>query len=97
MVRALRVIAGIGLAALILHVASLAVRDCTVGLFAYDNCWWLWMREQCGLPANKFLRAGFLLLVGLTILGGLFLTFRFVFPPWRKASVPPHEGERRAT
>lgn len=91
--RGLRIITGIVLAGLILHVASLAVRDCTVGLFVYDNCWWLWVREQFGLPANKVLRAGFLELVGLALLAGLFLTFRFVFPPWKEASVSPHEGE----
>jgi len=86
-VKVLRIMAGIGLAGLILHLASLATRDCTIGLFAYDNCWWLWVREQCGLPANKFLRAGFLELVGLALLAALFLTLRYVFPPWRKPPV----------
>lgn len=94
MVRVLRIIVGIGVAGLILHVASLATRDCTVGIFAYDNCWWLWVRKQLGLPANKFLRAGFLLLVGLALLAALFLTFRYVFPTWRKSSAPPHESEQ---
>jgi hypothetical protein len=83
MVKALRVIAGIGLAGLILRMASLATRDCAVGLFVDDNCWWLWVRDRCGLPASKFLRAGFLELVGLAFLAALFLTFRYVFPPWR--------------
>jgi len=86
-VKLLRIIAGIGLAGLILRLASLATRDCAIGLFAYDNCWWLWVREQCGLPANKFLRAGFLELVGLALLAALFLTLRYVFPPWRKPPV----------
>jgi hypothetical protein len=96
MVRVFRVIVGIGLVGLILHVASVAVRDCTVGIFAYDNCWWLWVREQLGLPANKFLRAGFLELVGLALLAALFLTFRYIFPPWRKSPVPPHEPEHHS-
>ena len=94
MVKGLRIVAGIVLAGLILHMASVATRDCSVGVFAYDNCWWLWVREQCGLPANKLLRGGFLMLVGLALLAGLFLTYRFVLPPWGKASVSPHESEK---
>jgi hypothetical protein len=93
MVKVLRVIVALALAGLILHVASLATRDCTVGLFAYENCWWLWVREQCGLPASKFLRAGFLELVGLALLAALILTFRYVFPPWRKSAASPHAPE----
>ena len=82
MVKVFRIVAGVVLAGLILHLASLATQDCTIGLLAYDNCWWLWVREHCGLPASKFLRAGFLELVGLLLLGSLVLTIRYVFPPW---------------
>jgi hypothetical protein len=93
MAKVLRVIVGIGLASLILYMASLATQDCTVGLLAYDNCWWIWVREQCGLPASRFLRAGFLELVGLALLAALLLTFRYVFPSWSKPSAPPDAPE----
>ena len=87
MLKALRIIFGTTLAASILHAATLATRDCTVGLYSYDNCLWVWAREQLGLPSSKFLRAGFLELIGLALAAGLYLTIRFVFPPWRKGAL----------
>ena len=75
------------MAGFLLYLASRATQDCTIGMLSYDNCWWLWVREQCGLPASKLLRAGFLELVGLLLLGGLILTVRYVFPLWRKPYV----------
>jgi hypothetical protein len=80
----LRIVVGIFIIALLLHAASRATRDCTVGLYVFDLCSWVWLREQLGLPASKFLRAVFLELMGLTLTGGIFLTIRFVFPFWRK-------------
>lgn len=94
MLKALRIIAGTVLAASILHAATLATRDCTVGLYSYDDCLWVWTREQLGLPSGKLLRAGFLELVGLALAAGLFLTIRFVFPPWRRRAQTPDGASR---
>jgi len=81
-VDALRIVAGIFIIALFLMAASRTTRDCTVGLYVYDLCAWVWVREQLGLPASKFLRAAFLELIGVTLTLGIFLTIRFVFPFW---------------
>ena len=93
MLKALRVIAGILLAGFLLYLASGATQDCSTGLLAYENCWWLWVRERCGLPANKLLRAGFLELVGLLLLAGLILTCRYVLPPRSRPPVS-HENSQ---
>jgi hypothetical protein len=77
-----RIIAGLFIVGVLLHAASRTTRDCTVGLYVFDICSWVWLREQLGLPASKFLRAVFLELVGLTLTVGIFLTIRFVFPFW---------------
>jgi hypothetical protein len=91
---ALRIIAGIFIIALLLRAASRTTRDCTVGLYVYDICAWVWLREQLGLPASKLLRAVFLELIGLTLTAGIFLTIRFVFPFWRTgANSIREEGE----
>jgi len=63
-----------------LYLAQSAVRDCPSGLYTYDNCLWLWLREQSGLPQSKLLRSMVLQLVGLTLVVGLYLTYRYVFP-----------------
>jgi hypothetical protein len=85
MLKVLRITAGIVFVVSILHAATLATRDCTVGLYAYDDCLWVWVGELLGLPSSKVLRAGFLELVGLALAAGLYLTIRYVFPPWRRA------------
>lgn len=90
---ALRIVVGILMVALLLHVAGLTTRDCTVGLYVYDICSWVWLREQLGFPANKFLRAGFLEIVGLTLTAGIFLTIRFVFPFWRASTTSNKERQ----
>ena len=89
---ALRIVAGIFIIALLLFAASRTTRDCTVGLYVFDICSWVWLREQLGLPASKLLRAVFLELIGLTLAAGIFLTIRFVFPFWRSRANP--NGER---
>jgi len=76
----LRIAAGTSLIALFLFAASRTTRDCTVGLYVYDICAWVWVREHLGLPASKLLRAIFLELIGLTLTLGIFLTVRFVLP-----------------
>jgi hypothetical protein len=83
---ALRIVAGIFIIALLLDAASRTTRDCTVGLYVYDICSWVWLREQLGLPASKLLRAVFLELIGLTLTAGIYLTIRFVFPFWGKST-----------
>jgi hypothetical protein len=87
-----RIIAGLLIIGLLLHAASRTTRDCTVGLYVFDICSWVWVREQLGLPASKFLRAAFLELVGLALTAGIFLTIRFVFPFWGKNIRSKPEG-----
>ena len=55
LIYALRMVAGIFIIALLLYAASQTTRDCTVGLYVFDLCSWVWLREQLGLPASKFL------------------------------------------
>ncbi len=66
--------------AFVFYLSSRAVRDCTVGLFVSDNCLWVWVREQTGLPESRFLHSLTLLVAGLLLLGVLYLTARYVFP-----------------
>jgi hypothetical protein len=80
MLNAMRIIAGVVLVALALYLASLAVKDCSTGIYAWENCLWLAAREQTGLPPSKFLRALVLEIVGVSLLAGLYLTIRYVFP-----------------
>ena len=63
--KAVRISAGLALIALFLHTASLAVRDCTAGLYTYDNCLWLWVGEKLGLLQSRLARAVVLEVVGL--------------------------------
>jgi hypothetical protein len=86
LIYALRIVAGIFLVALFLEAASHTTRDCTVGLYVFDICSWVWLREQLGLPASKLLRALFLELIGLTLTAGIFLTIRYVFPFWPRGT-----------
>ena len=92
-VSAVRIVVGIFMLALFLMAASRTTRDCTVGLYVYDICAWVWVREQLGLPASKFLRAAFLELIGVTLTLGIFLSIRFVLPFWgiRKATAQQRE------
>ena len=102
MVKMLRIVTGVFLTGLIFYAATLATRDCTIGLYVFDDCLWVWIREHLGLPASKFLRAGVLEMVGLALLAGLYLTIRFVFPPCRRGASTlaapadqPHEPSSR--
>jgi hypothetical protein len=93
LVKLLRIIAGLLLVGFLLRAATLATRDCTVGIYAYDICLWVWLREHLGLPASKVLRAGALELAGLAIAAGLYLTLRYVFPLWSKPSANPNDPD----
>jgi hypothetical protein len=81
MMRWLRMVAALALAAVLLEGANWAVRDCPTGSNASDNCLWLRVRARFGLPASKLLRAGALEIAGLVILAGLWTVFRYVWPP----------------
>jgi len=96
MLKTLRTVAGVLALALILAAASLAVRDCRVASFTYENCIWLQVRDALHLPQSKFLRGLTLELVGLSLLAGVFLTIRYVFPTRRAhaaVSGPPHSDK----
>ena len=80
MLKTLRILAGILALALILAAASRAVRDCPVAPLTYENCIWLQVRDRLDLPQSKFLRGLTLELVGLSLLAGVFLSIRYVFP-----------------
>ncbi len=97
MLKALRILAGSCLIALLLEAANWAVRDCTSGVLALDNCLWLWLREKLGLPPSKLLRAGALEGVGLVLLAGLYLTFRYVLPPLRRRLPSPEDQPSSST
>ncbi len=96
MLRTLRIIATLLITGLLLHAANLAVRDCSTGLYTFDNCLWLFLSEKLGLPQSTFGRAVALELVGLALLAGLYLTFRYVFPLLRGTPPPQAEHGRRA-
>ena len=89
----LRIVAGFGIIGLLLFAASRTTRDCTVGLYVYDICSWVWVREQLGLPASKLLRALFLELIGLTLAGGIYVAIRFVLPFWRTGAGSRMDGQ----
>ncbi len=90
--KALRIILGIVIVAVVLHAADLATRDCRVAPYVYDDCMWVWLRTHLGLPASKFLRMAALECVGLVLVLVLYVTFRYVFPRRKQApaaSEPP--------
>jgi len=77
------------LIALLLGVASGVVRDCEVALYVYENCVWIGVRDALGLPQNKLLRALLLQAIGFSLLGGIYLTWRCVFPRREGAADSP--------
>ena len=76
----LRYLAGFILVVTLFYAATQAVQDCPTGLFVYENCLWLWVRDQLGLPQSKLARSLTLEVVGLALLVGLYATLRYVFP-----------------
>lgn len=92
LLKAVRILVGFSLIGLILYAASLATRDCTVGLYVFSPCLWVWVREHLGLPDSKLLRSGLLELVGLALAAGLYLTIRYVLPRRKKARTAPGES-----
>jgi hypothetical protein len=92
MLKTLRILVGVVALAVILAAASLAVRDCQIAPFTYENCIWLQVRDWLGLPQSKFLRGLTLELVGVSLLAGLILTIRYVFPARRTQGSGPDAG-----
>ncbi|HXW13416.1 MAG TPA: hypothetical protein VEN79_02815 [Terriglobia bacterium] len=80
MQRALRIILGLAVVGLVLHLADLATRDCRIAPYVYDDCMWVGLRTRLGLPASRFLRMGVLECAGIGLALVLYLTFRYVFP-----------------
>jgi hypothetical protein len=78
--RVIRILCGLAIVAALLAVASWAVRDCQVALLVYENCIWLDVRDALGLPQSKLLRALLLQVIGFTLLGGMVLSWQYVFP-----------------
>jgi hypothetical protein len=75
-------VVGILFIGILLAGAQLATRDCTAGLQRFDNCLWLDASEYLGVsPQNKGLRAVFLGVVGLALLAGIYLAYRFTLSP----------------
>ena len=93
-VYALRIVVGVLIIALCLLAASRTTRDCTIGLYVYDICAWVWVREQLGLPASKFLRAAFLELIGISLALGIFLAIRYVLPFWGSGARTRQEADK---
>ena len=89
MVKIVRYLAGIALMGLLLGVANWAVRDCEVALYVYENCIWLDVRDMLGLPQSKLLRAVLLQAIGLGPLGGIYFTWRYLFPRRKRAAINP--------
>jgi len=87
--RAFRVLLGVVIIGYLLHLARLATRDCTAGLYIFDNCLWVRIHEELGLPANKLLRAVALEVVGLALAGGIYAGLRLMIPALRRAT-PGH-------
>ncbi len=84
MMRIMRIAVGLGVVAGLLYLATLAVHDCTTGLHTYDNCVWLWVLQHTGVPPSKLLRALTLEIIGLSLVAGLYITVRYVFPKRQK-------------
>jgi hypothetical protein len=89
MLRVLRILLAVAVTGLVLHLADLATRDCRVAPYVYDDCLWLSLRANWGLPASRFLRMSVLEGVGIALALILYLTFRYVFPYRKAAPVAP--------
>ena len=67
MQKASRIILGIAVMGLVLHMADLATRDCRLAPYVYDDCMWIGLRTHLGLPASRFLRMAVLEGVGIVL------------------------------
>jgi len=92
-IKVLRILLALMLATCFLLAASWAVQDCRVGAYTFDNCRWLWLRERFVLPANKLVRSMTMEWMGLILSAGIYLTFRYIFPPLRAPGSPRRKPE----
>ncbi len=81
---------GLLIAGLVLWLATMATRDCSVGPYLAANCLSLWVSHKLGLAFSPLLRSLVLEIAGLILVGGLYLTFRFVVP--RSSKKASHVG-----
>ncbi len=88
----LRILAGVGIFVAVLALAAEAVRDCEVSLLLYENCFWLNVRDAFGLPQSKLLRGLVLQLVGLSLLGAVYFTWKYVLPPRNRKTESRQDG-----
>jgi hypothetical protein len=88
--RALRIIFGVAVVGLVLHMADLATRDCRLAPYVYDDCMWVGLRKLLGLPASRFLRMGVLEAVGIVLALTSYLTIQYVFPCRKATPNLPH-------
>lgn len=94
--RLFRVLIGLVMVAALLAGASWAVRDCQVALLVYENCIWLDVRDALGLPQSKLLRALLLQAMGFSLLGGMYLSWRYVFPRRERTGGDEPKGSETA-
>lgn len=95
MQKAVRIILGIVVVGVVLHLADLATRDCRVAPYVYDDCMWMSLRTHLGLPANRFLRMAALECVGIILALVLYLTARYLLP-FRRSTRPGPDASSRA-
>ena len=84
MIRVVRIVMGVAVIGLLLGVASWAVQDCPIAPYIAENCIWLSVRDPFHLPQSKLLRAAVLEALGLSLVAGIYLTCRYVFPRGRR-------------
>jgi hypothetical protein len=82
--KTVRIVVGIAVIGLLLGVASWAVQDCPIAPYISENCIWLSVKAQFHLPQSKLLRAAVLEVIGLSLVAGIYLTCRYVFPRDRR-------------
>ena len=71
-------LAGLILFAAVAYGIDHAVRDCRVDLGLYENCAWVYVREEFGLPHSKILRWLTLQGMGVGLLGGVWVGVRLL-------------------
>ena len=87
MSKAMRITLGVAIVGLVLCAADLAMRDCVIALYVYDNCMLMGLHSHFGMPDSRFLRMGVLECVGIVLALVLYLTFRYILP-FRRADTP---------
>lgn len=68
----------LGVAALVLWLASRATTDCAVSPYLAENCLTLWVGRKLGVPFTPAFRAIVLGIAGLGLLAGGYIVLRWV-------------------